>query len=131
MRLAVTLVLLGLLISAATCEQFFIRNTYGKLENDLTAFHETVLKQAERKENIDTKANKDKIERIYDFWVGKEKHLAHFTRYADLSLVSDALIYTMNFTRFDNAEETCAGIERAKYLIQAHTYNITSIRNVL
>lgn len=132
MRLTITLLLLLLLIAAATWEQIFITTVYDKLDKDITGLHETIEKQIKRGENIDTKANIETIEKIYEYWINKEKQLAFFARHTDLSFVSDALIYTMNFTRFNNPEETCAGIERVKYLIETHSYNVgTSIQNVI
>ena len=127
-RLIVTFILIAGLIVAATFEQIFINNIYGKLGQDL----ETLSATMEVQTDVNTPANIAKIGAMYKYWSKKEKTLAFFARHTELSFISDALIYIKNFTEFNDKKEAFAGIQRLRYLIDPHSFNVgTSIQNVI
>jgi hypothetical protein len=119
----------------AVVEQSFIQGTYKKLGDDLEVFSAAIYAEWEAKgkdAEINTDENIAKITSMYHYWLGKERHLAMFARHFDLAQVSDALIYIKNFTEHNIPEEACAGIQRLRYLIETHSYNVgTSIQNVI
>ena len=127
-RLIITFVLIAGLFVAATFEQMFISDVYGKLDNDLVS----LVAVMEIQTDVDTPANIAKIGAMCNYWTKKEKTLAFFARHTELSFISDALIYIKNFTEFNDKKEAFAGIQRLRYLIDTHSYNVgTSIQNVI
>ena len=130
-RFIIVLVLATALISLASIEQIFIRNTYSKLKTDTEALY-TTLNVPDATSPIDTQENRNKIDEIYKYWLRKERTLCLVARHIELANISDAIIYARNFIHFDNREEACAGLARLIYLIDAHKYNVgTSIQNVI
>ena len=127
-RLIVTVLLFGILVSTAVWENNFIGGAYKSLGREIDAFTAVIQTQ----EKIDTTQNIAEINRIYNKWLKKERDLSHVIRHFDLVQVSDALIYIKNFVEFDNKEEAFAGIQRLRYLVDAHAYNFsTNVKNVI
>ena len=130
-RLVITFVLIVALLSLASLEQAFISNTYSKLKSDTIALQAAIYGIPES-EGINTPENIAKINGMYAYWLKKEHKLAMLARHTDLSFISDAIIYVKNFVFFDNKEEACVGLEKLKYLLDTHAFNVgTSIQNVI
>lgn len=131
-RFIITLVLLIALVTIALWEQDFIGNTYTKLETDLEALSSAMMTQTDDEIKDPANGNIAKVNQMYDYWTKKEKYLSLVARHFDLAQISDALIYVKNFVEFGNKEEAFAGIQRLRYLIDAHKHNFgTSLPNVV
>ena len=127
-RLIITFVLIAGLIVAATWEQIYITNSYKRLGRDLEQL--SIMLYAD--ENVATPENIAKSEAMYKYWTGKERSLAMFARHTDLALISNELIYIRNFIKFNDQKEAAAGLERLRYLVETHHYNVgTSVQNVI
>jgi hypothetical protein len=128
-RLFVTLVLVVLILAGATWEHLYICDAYDTLERQLDVLSAIVYSE---ETDINTDENIKKAEDMYKYWLKKEKHLTMLARHTDLAFVSDSLIYIKNFIAFNVKEEACVGIEKLRYLIDTHKYNVgTSIQNVI
>ncbi|MCL2851353.1 MAG: DUF4363 family protein [Firmicutes bacterium] len=131
-RLFIVLILVGVLITAASLEQHFIQRSYARLGKETNALIETIKTQEETGISIDTQENIDKIEQIYKWWIKQERRLSMLARHFDLAQVSVQLVYAKNFIEFDNPEEALVGLRTAAYLIKTHSFNVgTSIQNVI
>lgn len=128
-RLIITFVLVASLLTLASLEQHFITTTYNRLGNET---HELTVAIYAASGPINTPQNIAKVNNLYEYWLKKERRLCMLARHIDLSYISDAIIYVKNFVYFDNKEEACVGLEKLKYLIETHAFNVgTSIQNVI
>jgi len=121
-RLIITLGILAALIGIAFWEESYASGVYGKLEADM----ETLAAIMEHQDDEGIKSNTEMVNRMYDEWIKSEPTLSIISRHFDLVQVSDALIYVKNFVEFGNKEEAFAGIQRLRYLINAHKEQLST-----
>jgi len=123
-RLFIVLGLVGALLSIAIFEQLHISQTFGYMKRETSAILSAIkeIPPPEKKEDYKSpEIAKTKIDELHRFWTEKEGKLCVLLRHMELSYISDALVYARNFVHFDNQEESCAGLERLKYLLDTYS----------
>jgi len=123
MRLAIILVIATALVAFAAVEQVTIDKTFKKMGRETDALIQMINAVPEDDEAYKSPVLvKEKIDYLHHYWIKTEKRLCVFMRHMELSYISDALIYARNFVHFDNKEESCAGLERLRYLVDAYSH---------
>jgi len=123
-RTICVLALLSALIGFAVGEQICINKVYGHMKNETAELYALVDASVEPEDKEKFKFSddvRDRMERIYTYWIKKEHSLSIIIRHIDLSYISDAILYARNFVKNDNREETLNGLGRLAYLLDTYS----------